>query len=144
VHFNSLLDTDPSDWSVWPAVTIAKPTELNTNNGAMVAYIDKGVPAAGWTCSTTGGCKVFVDGASGALWNYGDNFGGPTKSTWTSGANTNHGAMPKTWSYGVVDSGYGSSEAGTNSMSSFGSATGDINSRISMCTATTSGANCRG
>mmetsp|Transcript_60812 Transcript_60812/g.143186 ORF Transcript_60812/g.143186 Transcript_60812/m.143186 type:complete len:97 (+) Transcript_60812:25-315(+) len=30
-------------------------------------------------------------GNNGAVWNYGQNFGGPTKASWTSGADTVHG-----------------------------------------------------
>jgi hypothetical protein len=143
VHFNSLLVTDSSDWSVWPAVTIAKPTEVNTD-GQQFAYIAKGVPADGWTCSSDDGCKAFLDGGSGANWNYGSNFGGPTKSTWTSGADTAHDVLGGGgWGFAVMDSGYGSFMAGANAQDGTYDNGSQMNVKISVCPGT-AGATCRG
>jgi len=119
-------------------VTIAKAREVDLGTNAHFAYLDKGVYGPGWACPTDGGCKVFVDGASGKMWNYGDNFGGPTKSTWTSGANTSHNVMGGYW--GVVDSGYKSNVAGSDT-SAYGF--DQINKAISVCPGT-AGSVCRG
>ena len=45
-----------------------------------------------------------VDGNTGSTWNYGSNFGGPTKSSWTSGADIVHDGMNEGMfgSFGIV------------------------------------------
>ena len=79
-----------------------------------------------------------ADGDRGSTWNYGSNFGGPTRSGWTSGADTIRSGSTEgmfgTW--GVVDSGY---NGGTTTIAGYTF----VNSKISMC-AGTAGAVCRG
>jgi hypothetical protein len=49
-----------------------------------------------------------VDGNTASTWNYGADFGGPTKSTWTSGAISKHNGEAEGMfgSFGIVDSAY--------------------------------------
>jgi len=72
-----------------------------------------------------------VDGNTGSTWNYGSNFGGPTKATWTSGKDTVHSGMAEGMfgSFGVVDSAY--------------SGTSTVGSIIGLCPGT-AGSICRG
>jgi len=72
-----------------------------------------------------------VDGNTGSTWNYGQNFGGPTKATWTSGKDTVHGGMAEGMfgSFGVIDSAY--------------SGSGAVGSVIGLCPGT-AGSICRG
>jgi hypothetical protein len=72
-----------------------------------------------------------VDGNTAATWNYGADFGGPTKSSWTSGAISKHSGEAEGMfgSFGIVDSAY--------------SGTGAVGSLITLC-AGTAGAVCRG
>ena len=73
-----------------------------------------------------------VDGNTGSTWNYGSNFGGPTKSSWTSGKDTVHGitgADGMFGSWGVSDSAY--------------SGTSTVGSVIALCPGT-AGSICRG
>jgi len=71
------------------------------------------------------------DGNTGSTWNYGSNFGGPTKSSWTSDKDTVHSGMKEGMfgSFGVVDSAY--------------SGTGAVGSIIGLCPGT-AGSICRG
>jgi hypothetical protein len=48
-------------------------------------------------------------GNTGSTWNYGSNFGGPTRAGWTSGADTVHGGAAEGMfgSFGVEDDNYG-------------------------------------
>ena len=72
-----------------------------------------------------------VDGNTAATWNYGADFGGPTKSSWTSGAISKHGGEAEGMfgSFGIVDSPY--------------SGTGAVGSIIALCPGT-AGSVCRG
>jgi len=59
-------------------------------------------PAATISDSATNG------GLTGSAWNYGSNFGGPTKAGWTSGADTVHSGGEGAFGiFGVEDDNYG-------------------------------------
>ena len=75
---------------------------------AVIVSREFGVPCA---CSVhqaaqriPDGALVTVDGNTGSTWNYGSNFGGPTKSSWTSGADIVHDGMNEGMfgSFGIV------------------------------------------
>ena len=105
VHFQQLVYS--TSHTVWPAVTEANNYGLQTADG------DK-FPGSNVVCDSSGGlCTQFVTGNMGSSWNYGDNFGGPTKSTWTSGADTDHSIFG---SWGVVDEGYDGFDEGMNGL----------------------------
>ena len=82
------------------------------------------------------------DGNTGSAWNYGSNYGGPTKSTWTSGADsltggvlgnkTGQGMFGK---FGVADTSYSADVGGQPNF-----LTPQV---VSMCSGT-AGAVCRG
>ena len=72
-----------------------------------------------------------VDGNTASTWNYGSDFGGPTKASWTSGAISKHSGSAEGMfgSFGIVDSAY--------------SGTGTVGSIIALCPGT-AGSVCRG
>ena len=72
-----------------------------------------------------------VDGNTASTWNYGADFGGPTKASWTSGAISKHSGSAEGMfgSFGIVDSAY--------------SGTSTVGSIITLCPGT-AGAVCRG
>jgi hypothetical protein len=72
-----------------------------------------------------------VDGNTASTWNYGADFGGPTKASWTSGAISKHSGSAEGMfgSFGIVDSAY--------------SGTSTVGSIITLCPGT-AGSVCRG
>lgn len=105
MHFQNLLAAANSDHCMWIQ------SGIDSENG--IATHDKGIGSnAGtskesWQMHYNAECEPGItfetewpavsisDGADnlglqGATWNYGSNFGGPLKSTWTSGADTVH------------------------------------------------------
>ena len=109
-HFSQLFH------SVWPSMDVI---QVTASGGADTF-------SAGGSSSVTDNA-VMTTGS----WNYGVDFGGPTKSSWTSGADTVHGGATEGMfgSFGVVDSAY--------------SGTSTVGSIIGLCPGT-AGSICRG
>ena len=65
--------------SDWPGAEIQQDCTLGSGAGHSTSASWHGISQA-WHCASTSTYNM--------AWNYGANFGGPTKSTWTSGANS--------------------------------------------------------
>lgn len=109
--------------SVWPSMDVIQVTSA----GAYDTF------SAGGATAVTGNAAM-----TGGTWNYGVNFGGPTKSSWTSGKDTDR-AM-----YGVRGEGmFGNSFIGDSAYSTANGGTGIFASPVSMCPGT-AGSVCKG
>ena len=107
-HFSQLYH------SVWPAMTVIQVTDVDASGGG-----------GGVDPASNGGGPVMTSGT----WNYGVNFGGPTKSSWTSGKDTDRGF------YGTRHEGmFGNSYVGDSAYStSYGGIGTTVSASVTMC-----------
>ena len=95
--------------------------------------------SSSWPAATISDTATSVGTLTASAWNYGSNFGGPTHSSWTSGADTVHADTTSTGgmfgSWGVVDTTYSAIDASK--------AVTGMNTKITLCPGT-AGATCSG